>query len=309
MEDSMEFLKFLQSIRTPIGDFLMSTITHLGEETLFMAVGLLFLWCIDKKRGYYILFTGFTGTIFIQFFKITFRIPRPWVLDPSFQIVESARLEATGYSFPSGHTQCATTLYGGIARSEKKRKWLMWSSIAAVVLIAFSRMYLGVHTPADVLSSLVIGIILVLVLYPLMMKEHKTPWVMYGTLGVIFLITLANLLYVSLYSFPADIDVTNLESAVENAWKLFGVVVGMCIIYPVESKWIRYDTNAVWWAQLIKFFGGLIPVILIKSLLKSPLQALLGAAVGDCVRYLLLVLAAGLLWPLTFRYFSKLGEK
>lgn len=305
----MEFLKFLQSIRTPVGDFLMSTITHLGEETLFMAIGLLFLWCIDKRRGYYILFAGFTGTIVIQFLKITFRIPRPWVLDPNFSIVEEARLEATGYSFPSGHTQCATTLYGGIARSERKRKWLMWSSIAACALVAFSRMYLGVHTPADVLSSLAIGIVLVLVLYPLMMKEHKTPWVMYATLGVIFLITLGNLLYVSLYNFPADIDPANFESAVENAWKLFGVVVGMCIIYPVEQNFIKYDTKAVWWVQIIKLVGGLIPVVLIKTLLKSPLQALFGAAIGDCVRYLLLVLAAGLLWPLTFRYFSKLGQK
>ncbi len=305
----MEFLKLLQSIRTPVGDFLMATITHLGEETLFMAIGMLFLWCIDKKRGYYILFAGFTGTILTQFLKITCRIPRPWVLDPSFQIVEEARLEATGYSFPSGHTQCAVTLYGGIARSERKWKWLMWSSIAACILVSFSRMYLGVHTPADVLVSIVVGLVLVFGLYPLMMKEHKSPWVLYGTLIAIFLITLGNLLYVELWHFPADVDPENMESALKNAWKLLGVVVGMCILYPIESIWIRYETDAVWWAQILKLAGGLIPVVLIKSLLKSPLQALLGTSVGDAVRYLLLVLFAGLVWPLTFRYFSKLGRE
>ncbi len=305
----MEFLKLLQSIRTPVGDFLMATITHLGEETLFMAIGLLFLWCIDKKRGYYILFAGFTGTILTQFLKITFRIPRPWVLDPSFSIVEEARLEATGYSFPSGHTQCAVTLYGGIARSERKWKWLMWASVAACILVSFSRMYLGVHTPADVLVSVAVGLVLVFALYPLMMKEHKSPWVLYGTLIAIFLITLGNLLYVELWRFPADVDPDNMESALKNAWKLLGVVVGMCILFPVDRIWIRYETDAVWWAQILKLAGGLIPVVLIKSLLKSPLQALLGASVGDAVRYLLLVLFAGLVWPLTFRYFARLGRK
>lgn len=305
----MEFLTFLQSIRTSVGDALMSLITHFGEETLFMAIGLIFLWCVDKKRGYYILFTGFIGTVFIQFLKITFRIPRPWVQDPNFQIVESARLEATGYSFPSGHTQCATTLYGGIARSERKYKWLMWSSIALCALIAFSRMYLGVHTPLDVLVALAIGIALVLVLHPLMMKPHKNPWIMYATLGVIFLVTLGNLLYVELFRFPADVDPENMESALENAWKLFGVVVGMCIIYPIDEKFIRYKTDAVWWAQILKLAGGLGIVILVKSLLKSPLNALLGASVGNCVRYFILVSVAGILWPLTFRFFSRLGQK
>lgn len=305
----MEFLKFLQSIRTPIGDFLISAITHLGEEVLFMAIGLLFLWCIDKKRGYYILFSGFVGTVVIQALKITFRIPRPWVLDPSFQIVESARLEATGYSFPSGHTQCATTLYGGIARSEKKHKWIFWTAIAIVALVAFSRMYLGVHTPADVFSSLAIGIVLVFILYPLIMKDHKSPWVMYATLGGILLVTVANLLYVSLYSFPASTDPINYQSAVENAWKLLGIVIGMCIIYPVESNFIRYETKAVWWIQIIKLVGGLIPVILIKSFLKTPFNAVLGESVGNCARYLVMVLAAGLLWPLTFRLFAKWEEK
>ena len=305
----MEFLEFLQSIRTPVGDFLMALITHLGEELLFMAVGLIFLWCIDKKRGYYILFAGFTGTVLTQFLKITFRIPRPWVLDPNFSIVEEARLEATGYSFPSGHTQSAATLYGGIARSERRHKWIFWSSIAAVVLVAFSRMYLGVHTLLDVGVALAIGAVLVFVLYPLMMKEHKTPWVMYTTLGVILLVTLGNLLYVELFRFPADIDPENFESAVSNAWKMLGVVIGMCILYPVESNLIKYDVHAVWWVQIIKLVGGLIPVVLIKSLLKAPINALFGDSVGNCVRYLIIVLFAGLVWPLTFRFWKKLGER
>ena len=209
----MELLKFLQTIRTGFGDAILGLITHLGEETVFLAVGLLFLWCIDKKRGYYILFAGFVGTVLNQFIKILCRIPRPWVLDPEFTIVESARAEATGYSFPSGHTQSAACLFGGIALSEKKFKWLRWTAFTIIFVVAFSRLYLGVHTPADVLTSLLIGAVLVFGLYPLMMREHKSPWVIYGTMIAIFVITTGVFAFIHLYQFPADTDLVNPPSS------------------------------------------------------------------------------------------------
>ena len=87
----MEFLHFLEGLRNPVFDFLFSIITLLGEETLFMAIGLTFFWCVSKSHGYYLLCTGFVGTAINQFLKMIVRVPRPWVLDPEFTIVESAR--------------------------------------------------------------------------------------------------------------------------------------------------------------------------------------------------------------------------
>ena len=305
----MELLKFLQTIRTGFGDLIWGTLTHLGEETVFLAVGLLFLWCIDKKRGYYILFAGFVGTVLNQFLKIICRVPRPWVLDPEFNIVESARAEATGYSFPSGHTQSAASLFGGIALSEKKSKIIRYGALALILLVAFSRLYLGVHTPADVGFSLLLGAVLVFGLYPLMMREHKSPWPIRITMLAIFLITTAVFLFVHLYQFPADGDLHNITSAKENSAKLLGVVVSMIIVYTVDQKWLRYQTRAVWWAQILKLVGGIIPVILVKSFAKTPLNSLLGVSFGNAVRYFIIVIIAGILWPMTFRFFSSLGKK
>ena len=108
----MSFLYLLEGIRCPFLDRLFSLITELGGETLYMAVAIAVYWCVSKGLGYYILTTGFVGTIANQFLKLCFRIPRPWVLDPDFSIVESARAGATGYSFPSGHTQNAFSSFG-----------------------------------------------------------------------------------------------------------------------------------------------------------------------------------------------------
>ena len=101
----MGFLRLLAAGRTAVLDGFFSGLTYFGSELAFMAAALLMFWCIDKRQGYYVFLVGAFGTICNQFLKLAFRIPRPWVLDPEFQIVEAARADATGYSFPSGHTQ------------------------------------------------------------------------------------------------------------------------------------------------------------------------------------------------------------
>ena len=145
----------------------MQGVTELGGETLFMLFMLVVFWCVDKNKGYFLMLLCFTGTAVNQMLKITFCIPRPWVLDPSFEIVESARAGATGFSFPSGHTQNAVAAYGGMFCITKKL-WVRVVCMALALLIPFSRLYLGVHTPLDVGVSFLIGWLLVLAFYPLL---------------------------------------------------------------------------------------------------------------------------------------------
>ena len=96
----MQLLYALAKLRTPWLDTVLGAITNCGGEIVFMAVAIIVFWCVSKSCGYYMLTVGFVGTIVNQFLKLVFRIPRPWVKDPDFRIVESARAEATGYSFP-----------------------------------------------------------------------------------------------------------------------------------------------------------------------------------------------------------------
>ena len=167
MEWNLNCLRAIAELRTPLLDTLMQGVTELGGETLFMLFMLVVFWCVDKNKGYFLMLLCFTGTAVNQMLKITFCIPRPWVLDPSFEIVESARAGATGFSFPSGHTQNAVAAYGGMFCITKKL-WVRVVCMALALLIPFSRLYLGVHTPLDVGVSFLIGWLLVLAFYPLL---------------------------------------------------------------------------------------------------------------------------------------------
>ncbi len=305
----MEFLKFLEGLRTPIGDAFFSAVTHLGEETIFILIGLLFFWCISKKQGYFILSVGFLGTVINQFLKLTLRIPRPWVRDPKFTIVESARAEATGYSFPSGHTQSSVGVFGSIARISS-HKILRGLCITACILVPLSRMYLGVHTPADVIVSFAIATALILILYPIVNKVVDNPTNMHFFLMCMAAIACLFLIYVLAYPFPADTDRHNLESGIKNAYKILGCILGLWAAYEADEHFIHFDTKAVWWAQILKLVLGLLPLLAIKSLLKSPLYALFGGRyIADGVRYFLIVIFAGCIWPMTFRFWARLGQK
>ena len=305
----MGFLRMLESIRTPFLDSFFSIVTHLGEETFFIVFGLIFFWCISKKEGYYLLSVGFIGTIINQFLKLLFRIPRPWVKDKNFTIVESARSEATGYSFPSGHTQSSVGIFGSIARWEKNNI-IRIICISLAVLVPFSRLYLGVHTPLDVGVSIGIALILIFGLYPIIHKCFDNTNTMRILFGLMVGISVIYLAFVSLYKFPADVDLQNLNSGIKNAYKMLGCTLAIFVSFEVERKYINFETDGNFLCQALKLIIGIIPLLGIKEGLRYPLKLIFGTNyIADGVRYFILVLFAACVWPLTFKFFKKITSK
>lgn len=301
----MQFLYFLEGIRIPVLDNFFSLITHLGSETLFLAIAIIVFWCVSKRNGYYLMTVGFLGTLVNQFLKLICQIPRPWVKDPNFTIVESAREGATGYSFPSGHTQNAMSVLGCPARFTKK-PWLRIVLIVVIALVGLSRMYLGVHTPLDVGVSLIVGGVLILALYPLFEKSDENPRLMYYAMGALAVLALVYVLFVNLWPWNADIDADNLASGVKNGWLILGASCGMLLSCWLERKYINFDTKAPLPAQILKVVLGLVLVLALKAGLKPILALVFGSmGIATAIRYFLIVLFAACVWPLTFPWFAK----
>mgnify|MGYP001106272303 CR=1 FL=1 len=309
----MGVLYALESIRTPALDKIMSVITLLGGELFFMVIAVTVFWCVSKREGYYLMIVGFFGTVINQFLKILCCVPRPWIKDPDFTIVESARAEATGYSFPSGHTQNAVATYGGIARYTR-RGWLRVVLVVLTVLIAFSRMYLGVHTPLDVGVSFVLALALAAALYPAFRTEQTakkaTPWILLGAAALCG----GYLLYASAQArcdWPAGSeDLANITHGLKNAYTMMGALLGFLIVYFADEKKLRFDVHAPFWGQVLKLVLGLALIVAIKAGLKPLLVTLFaGSQAESFVRYFVIVIFAGIVWPLTFPFFANIGKK
>lgn len=302
----MDFLYFLEGLRTPLLDSIVSALTHLGGETVFLVAALVVFWCVDKRQGYYLMSVGFMGTLVNQFLKITCRIPRPWVRDPNFTIVEAARAEATGYSFPSGHSTSSVGTFGVLA-TEGKRLWLRLIAVALCFLIPLTRLYLGVHTPADVLVGGAISLFFIIVLRPVVYREDGKH--MPALLAVMLVLSAAFVAYMELFPFPADVDADNLASALKNSYTLLGALAGMLVVYKADKK-LDFTTEAPFSAQVLKVLLGLVLVLAVKEGLKLPLDLILkGHMAGRAIRYCAVVITAGILWPLAFPWLCNLGKK
>ncbi len=304
----MAFLKFIEGMRVPILDGFFSVITYLGDEIGFLAIALLLYWCVDKRSGIYVLVTGLLGTVINQALKLIFRVPRPWIKDTSFTIVESAREGASGYSFPSGHTQNVTGTFGALGHYYNKKRPLVIICSVIIVLTAFSRMYLGVHTPLDVSVSLLIGLALVIALYPLFKTQESydraMPYITFSMLAL----SVAFLFFVIFIPNKAGLDPHNYHSGLKNACTLLGVNTGLVLMYFLDRKYIRFETKAKWYVQVIKLVVGFAVTLGIKAGFSSPLTALFGNEyVARTVRYFLIAAFAGVAWPMCFKYLARIN--
>lgn len=303
----MDFLRFLEGLRHPTVSAFMSAITYCGHEVFFMVVALTVFWCVSRRDGYYILLVGFLGTVSNQFLKLFFRVPRPWILDPEFTIVESARAAATGYSFPSGHTQNIVGTMACVCLITKK-KYIRAIAVALMVLVPFSRMYLGCHTPMDVGAAFVLALTLAFGLRPLFAEGTGMPRLMRRLLSVSLAAGLLYWSFAMFYAFPEDIDPDNLYEGIKNAHTLLGCLVGLIVVKAIEERHTDFRVDGVWWAQVLKTVLGLGLILALRAGLKAPLQTLIPEHWDTAARYCIIVVFAGAVWPLTFPWFARLGK-
>lgn len=248
----MSFLLLQQAFRNGSGFFLvdfMKKMTFFGELNTTLVILAIIYWCISKDLGTYLMMGWSGNRIANGFMKITVCAYRPWIRDSRIIPHGDAITTATGYSFPSGHTMNAGTVYGGTAMYGKNfSKPLKIMLYLIVVLVALSRTFLGVHTPQDVLvgmaSSLLVMWLTLQLTRWIAEKPEKDKLV--ACIGFVLAIALG--LYAALKSYPVDYD-SNGKIIVEGAkmandtFKAVGWVSAFLTGWILERRFVGFSTD------------------------------------------------------------------
>ena len=174
----INILLALQDFRNGAGSFLaefMSKMTFLGELNTVMVVMAALYWCVSRDMGAYLLMGWCGNRLANGVLKLTFCVYRPWIRDARILPYGNSITTATGYSFPSGHSMNAASVYGGAAVLRDMPKALRLVMGAVVLLVAFSRNFLGVHTPQDVIVGAGTGMLVMWLVSRLMRWVGDRP--------------------------------------------------------------------------------------------------------------------------------------
>ena len=260
----MDFLRLLEGIRNPVLDSFFQWITYFGQEICILAVICLFYWCLDKRFAYRLGFIYFSAGLCIQTLKITFRIPRPWILDPEFHPVASAVPAATGYSFPSGHTQGGTCLFVPLALRSRKF-WQKCLCILMFLAIGFSRMYLGVHTPKDVLTAMAVSLFFTAIIWKFgdsLLEENRYT----KMISVILLILSCLTAFYALLLFRQNIIEVKYAA---DCCKAAGAGLGFAAGFYLERTYLNFCSRCRNVSHLLqRMTVGLLLTLVLKLTLK-----------------------------------------
>lgn len=279
----LQFLKWLESMRTGFFTSLFEGITILGEETLVILFVVALWFAVDSRLAQKVFFVticsmGLNGVV-----KNIAQVPRPF----DKGIVPVRQETATGFSFPSGHTQNFST-WSTLFAIKLKKTWLTVLVAVFIALVAFSRLYLGVHYPSDVIVGVALGVGMAF-LGDYLFERVKDVKKLYVAVLIIFAPFIVYFLIVAHEHF-ADF------------FKVFGMMGGLTLIAFLQEKSEPLSYDVPWWKKLIRIVIGVAIAFVLKEGLK--LLKMGGVHVEllvDTLRYFAVVLAVGYLCPLFFK--------
>ena len=305
----IEFLYFIQNIRESLPPMLgvfFLLVSDLVNSAALVAVPCIIYWCFDKRRGTVTLFSFALGSFTTTLVKVIACVPRPWMRDPRIEPFGDAIESATGYSFPSGHTQGTASILGSLGwEYRKKYRWVLPLCCFLVVLVAFSRNFLGVHTPQDVLAGMLVGVLSIVVAVRLLDWAEDAP----GRDAVLALasciITILSCLFVALKPYPELSDALkefiDVREMALDCYQASGLFAGAFVSWWAERRWVGFEVTEDNRRRLVRIIVGVALLVVFRYVLVMPLDELDVPELYDYLKGFLSTVAIVFIAPWAFK--------
>ena len=309
----IDILLALQQFRDGIGAGLaefFSKMTFFGELSVTPVLLAIVYWCISKEYGAYLL-VGWGGNRLINGgLKVTACAYRPWIRDSRVIPYGNSITTATGYSFPSGHSMNAATVFGGgVVRKDLPR--ILRVALAVIVaLVAFSRIYLGVHTPQDVLVGAGAGLLMMWITIRLMrwVEAHPDKDWMVTVIGIAMAAAVA--VYAALKPYPADYDaegklLVDGAKMANDTYKCVGWCSGILLGWVLERRYVGFTTDIPMIRRIIRLVIGLLSYYAVNLILLPVIKGWIPGIAGTVVTCFLQMFWIVYVFPLCLKRFER----
>jgi len=281
----IRFLQFLESLRTDFSVKFFEGITMLGEETILILMIAVLYFAYDKRLALRIGYITITSMCVNNTVKNLVKRPRPFA---SGGVTPARAHTATGYSFPSGHTQTIATWSSAFAMYFKKA-WVSVLAGVGIVAVAFSRLFLGVHYPSDVIVGAVLGVAIAVglsIVYDRTKNIHK----LYGITALVMLP------FAIWFMITAD-------PLYDDFFKLYGMLTGLFFAAGLEEKYAPIEYDVAVWKKVLRIVIGVAVVLAVKEGFKlvDVFGILRISLLLDAIRYMLVVIVGFGLCPILFK--------
>ena len=311
MSFDIQYLLWLQEIRNATGgmfDEFFNALSKFAVDILPFLPYVIF-WGYDKKWGYRFISTLWCAEVINGFLKLTVCAYRPWIRSDLIEPAGDSKVAATGYSFPSGHSTIATAMYGTtIAWQKNKRRWLAITLGVVLFLTCFSRNFLGVHTPQDVVVGFAANAILVWITGIVMDKVGDDEKMLDRLTIIGILVVIAILVYINVKPYPMDyVDgklIVDPYKMMIDTIKACGAFTGFLIGSFVERHYLHYEIPTGEKAKnlpvLVAVGAGLL-FAWKEWFGPATITAMFGVHIGNFITRCIMLLFALIVWPIVIQ--------
>ena len=302
----INILLALQDFRNGVGSFLtefLNKMTFLGElPTAFVVMAAIY-WCFSKEYGTYMMM-GWSGNRLVNgVLKVTACAYRPWIRDARIIPYGNSMTTATGYSFPSGHTMNAASVFGGAAFRKELPKALRILPVVIMLLVAFSRNFLGVHTPQDTLVGIAAGM-LVMGLTSMMMRwleAHPEKDLMVVFIGLILAAAVA--VYAAVKPYPEDYNaegklLVDGAKMANDTFKGIGWCAAFLVGWILERRYVGFTTTDVPMVRrMVRLVTGVFSYYAVSLILVPLVKGWIGGPAGTMISCFLQMFFVAFIFP------------